>query len=232
MMVLFDEIDAEADELAQGRAAEPDDRVATLMSELRRAREHLQALHEEMQTSQEELRSVNEEMQSTNEELQSTNEELSTSQEELQSMNEELQTVNSELRAKVEELSMVGDDLRNLLDSTEIAVLFLDAERNVRRFTPSMSDIMKLQRSDIGRQITDLATDLDYPKFAGDVNAVFSSEDTREHDVTATDGRWFRVRVMPYRTQHGIVDGTVITFLDISDAKQLEQRLRAGSTTS
>jgi two-component system CheB/CheR fusion protein len=224
VMVVFDDVVPDQD--GRTAAPDPDERVVVLTNELRRAREHLQALNEEMQTSQEELRSVNEEMQSTNEELQSTNEELSTSQEELQSMNEELQTVNSELRAKVDELSLVGDDLRNLLDSTDIAVLFLDAQRGVRRFTPRMSEIIKLQQNDVGRPITDLATDLDYPDFAADVDAVLASEQPRERDAPASGGRWYRVRVMPYRTQRQVVDGTVITFLDISSSKQLEQRLR------
>ena len=117
-----------------------------------------------MQTSQEELRSTNEEQQSTNEELQSTNEELTTSKEEMQSLNEELQTVNSELQAKVDELSRSNNDMKNLLNSTDIATLFLDNDLNVRRFTTQATKIIKLIPGDMGRPITDLASDLLYPE--------------------------------------------------------------------
>ena len=117
-----------------------------------------------MQTSQEELRSTNEEMQSTNEELQSTNEELTTSKEEMQSLNEELQTVNTELQAKVDELSRSNNDMKNLLNSTDIATLFLDNDLKVRRFTTQATKIIKLIAGDVGRPITDLASDLLYPE--------------------------------------------------------------------
>jgi hypothetical protein len=120
-----------------------------------------------MQSSQEELKSANEELQSTNEELQSTNEELTTSKEEMQSMNEELQTVNHELQAKLDELSRASDDMKNLLNSTDIATLFLDDELRVRRFTTQAAQIIKLIPGDAGRPVTDLATELDYPGLAG-----------------------------------------------------------------
>ena len=125
-----------------------------------------------MQTSQEELKSTNEELQSTNEELQSTNEELTTSKEEMQSMNEELQTVNHELQAKVDELSRANNDMKNLLNSTDIATLFLDDALNVRRFTTQTTSIIKLIPGDAGRPITDIATDLDYPELAADAREV------------------------------------------------------------
>ena len=125
-----------------------------------------------MQTSQEELQSANEELQSTNEELQSTNEELTTSKEEMQSLNEELQTVNTELQAKVDELSRANNDMKNLLNSTDIATLFLDNDLNVRRFTPQATKIIKLIPGDVGRPITDLASDLLYPELADDAREV------------------------------------------------------------
>ena len=146
--------------------------MAELEQELLQVRGEARATHEEMQTSQEELRSANEELQSTNEEMQSTNEELTTSKEEMQSMNEELQTVNTELQAKVDELSRASNDMKNLLDSTDIATLFLDKELNVRRFTPQATKIIKLIAADAGRPITDLASDLHYPELADDAREV------------------------------------------------------------
>ena len=179
-----------------------------------------------MQTSQEELRSANEELQSTNEELQSTNEELTTSKEEMQSLNEELQTVNAELQAKVDELSRANNDMKNLLNSTDIATLFLDNELNVRRFTPQATKIIKLIPGDVGRPITDLASDLRYPELADDAREVLRTLVFAEKPIGARDGRWFTVRIMPYRTLDDRIDGVVITFADITVAKTLEAKLR------
>jgi two-component system CheB/CheR fusion protein len=186
----------------------------------------LQTTREEMQASQEELRSTNEEMQSTNEELQSTNEELTTSKEEMQSLNEELQTVNIELQAKVDELSRSNNDMKNLLNSTDIATLFLDGDLKVRRFTTQATKIIKLIPGDIGRPITDLASDLIYPELTADARAVLRKLGSAEKPVNARDGRWFTVRIMPYRTLDDRIDGVVITFADITAAKTLEAQLR------
>jgi two-component system CheB/CheR fusion protein len=180
-----------------------------------------------MQTTQEELKSTNEELQSTNEELQSTNEELTTSKEEMQSMNEELQTVNHELQAKVAELSRASNDMKNLLNSTEIATLFLDDRLNVRRFTAQTTRIIKLIPGDMGRPIADIVTDLNYPDMVHDAREVLRTLVFLEKDVPATDGRWFKVRTMPYRTQENRIDGLVITFSDITGSKTLEEELRS-----
>jgi two-component system CheB/CheR fusion protein len=161
-----------------------------------------------------------------NEELQSTNEELTTSKEEMQSMNEELQTVNHELQAKVDELSRTSDDMKNLLDSTDIATLFLDDALVVRRFTTQAVSIIKLIPGDIGRPITDLVTSLDYPKLPEDARHVMKKRLVIEKQIAASDGRWFAVRLMPYRTQENRIDGVVITFTDITVAKKLEVALR------
>ena len=190
------------------------------------ARREILGIREEMQTSQEELRSTNEEQQSTNEEMQSTNEELTTSKEELQSLNEELQTVNAELQVKVEELSRSNNDMKNLLNSTDIATLFLDNQLNVRRFTTQAAKIIKLIPGDIGRPITDLASDLLYPDLPADARHVLLKLGFAEKPVSARDGRWFTVRIMPYRTLDDRIDGVVITFADITVAKQLEAQLR------
>jgi two-component system, chemotaxis family, CheB/CheR fusion protein len=199
---------------------------AQLEREIMQAHEELQTTREEMQTSQEELKSANEELQSTNEELQSSNEELTTSKEEMQSLNEELQTVNHELQARVDELSLTNNDMKNLLNSTNIATLFLDDTLRVRRFTNQASQIIKLIPGDAGRPITDIASDLIYPELAEDVSEVLRSLVFKEKSINTRAGRWFSVRIMPYRTYENRIDGVVITFTDISVAKRLETVLR------
>ncbi|NTW84402.1 MAG: PAS domain-containing protein [Chlorobiaceae bacterium] len=201
-------------------------RLTSLEQELSRARDEILSIREEMETSQEELKSTNEEMQSTNEELQSANEELTTSKEEMQSMNEELQTVNHELQSKVRDLTQVNNDMKNLLNSTDIATLFLDDALNIRRFTTRTTSIIKLIASDVGRPITDIVTDLQYPDLADDAREVIQTLVFCEKQVPATNGRWFNVKIMPYRTQENRIIGLVITFSDISTAKKLEEDLR------
>ncbi len=201
-------------------------RLAALEDEARRAREEVQTTREEMQTSQEELKSTNEELQSTNEELQSTNEELTTSKEEMQSLNEELQTVNHELQAKVEELSRSNNDMKNLLNSTDIATLFLDSELRVRRFTTPLSRIINLIPGDAGRSITDFASNLEYPELASDAREVLRSLASKDRQVSTRDGRWFAVRIMAYRTLENVIDGVVLTFTDATASRALEAALR------
>jgi chemotaxis methyl-accepting protein methylase len=201
-----------------------------LEQELQHAREEVQAGREEMQTSQEELKSMNEELQSTNEELQSTNEELTTSKEEMQSLNEELQTVNSELQTKLDELSGTNNDMKNLLNSTDIATVFLDNELCVRRFTLQAQTIIKLIPNDVGRPITDLASDLVYPALVTDAQQVLRSLVFSERSIATHDGRWFTVRIMPYRTMDDRIDGVVIIFMDITAAKKVEAGLRVKNT--
>ncbi|MEI8047746.1 MAG: chemotaxis protein CheB [Bacteroidota bacterium] len=193
--------------------------------ELQYAKEELNSIREEMQTTQEELKSTNEEMQSTNEELQSTNEELTTSKEEMQSLNEELQTVNAELQAKIVDYMMANNDMKNLLNSTDIATLFLDKELNIRRFTDQLTKIFKLRQSDIGRPFTDMVTDLKYPEIADHALEVLRTLMFKETSIETHDQRWFTVRIMPYRTFDDRIDGLVITFIDITTAKKLEIEL-------
>jgi two-component system CheB/CheR fusion protein len=200
-------------------------RQLELEKELQRTREELQSTLEEMQTSQEELKSSNEELQSTNEELQSTNEELTTSKEEMQSLNEELQTVNAELQSKVDEFSRVNNDMKNLLNSTDIATLFLDKELNIRRFTNQTTKIFKLIKSDIGRPFTDQVSDLIYPELASDALEVLRTLVFVQKQIPAKDGRWFFIRIMPYRTLDDRIEGLVITFINISDLKHVEVKL-------
>jgi PAS domain-containing protein len=229
VMVVFADVAAPPDAKLPGKARRTPATAAAQArteQELRRATEELETTREQMQTSQEELKSANEELQSTNEELQSTNEELTTSKEEMQSMNEELQTVNHELKSKVDELSRANNDLRNLLDSTDVATLFLDEALNVRRFTAQMAKLVKLIPGDVDRPITDLSSDLVYPELCGDAREVLRTLLFKEKPVTTGDGRWFSVRIMPYRTIDNRIDGVVITFTDITAAKTLEATLR------
>ena len=175
-----------------------------------------------MQSSQEELTSMNEELQSANEELQSTNEELTTSKEELQSMNEEMLTVNAELQAKIEELTNNQDDMRNLLQSTRIPVLFLDKDLRVRRFTEEVKKLVRLINNDIGRPITDLKMNLLDESFSGDLQIVLDTLQSKEKQVKTAEGKWFQMRILPYRTSENRIDGLVITFSDITAIKKLE----------
>jgi two-component system CheB/CheR fusion protein len=216
--------------LAEGETSA--ERVNELELELKQTREHLQTTREEMQTSQEELKSANEELQSTNEELQSTNEELTTSKEEMQSLNEELISVNTEMQAKIEELSRTSNDMKNLLNSTDIATLFLDNDLNVRRFTTATARIIKLIPGDVGRPITDIVSDLKYPELADDVKEVLEKLAFKEREAATKDGRWFLVRIMPYRTYENRIDGAVITFSEVTIAKRLEQALRESEQTA
>jgi two-component system CheB/CheR fusion protein len=229
VMIVFTDVAAPLAAKAAGRTSKPlahSPRLAELEQKLLQVRAEARASHEEMQTSQEEFRSANEELQSTNEELQSTNEELTTSKEEMQSLNEELQTLNTELQAKVDELSRASNDMKNLLDSTDIATLFLDNNLNVRRFTPQATKIIRLIPGDKGRPITDLASELHYPQLAEDAQEVLRTLASAEKPIAAGDGRWFTVRIMPYRTLDDRIDGVVITFADITVAKALETKLR------
>jgi two-component system CheB/CheR fusion protein len=232
VMIVFTDVAAPPEIKTTGRPGQAgknparNPRLEELERKYQQARLEAQTVREEMQTAQEELRSTNEEQQSTNEEIQSTNEELMTSKEEMQSLNEELQTVNSEMQVKMDELSRSNNDMKNLLNSTDIATLFLDNGLNVRRFTTQATKIIKLIPGDIGRPITDLASDLLYPELVEDAHEVLRKLGFAEKSINAHDGRWFTVRIMPYRTLDDRIDGVVITFADITVAKTLEAKLR------
>jgi two-component system CheB/CheR fusion protein len=211
------------------RSRSTNPRVADLEQQLAQARLEIQSVRDEMQTSREELRSANEELQSTNEELQSTNEELTTSKEEMQSLNEELYTVNAELQSKVDDLSLVNSDMKNLLNSTDIATIFLDNVLHIRRFTTQATQLYKLIASDVQRPLSDIASDLVYPELEEDAKEVLRSLVFSEKQIPTRTGRWFTVRIMPYRTVDNVIDGLVLTFINITGAKELEAQLRAVS---
>jgi two-component system, chemotaxis family, CheB/CheR fusion protein len=199
------------------------DRLAELERDLELAKEVHQRTIEELEAANEELKSTNEEMQSTNEELQSANEELETSKEEMQSLNEELQTVNAELQGKVEELSQTNDDMKNLLNGTDIATIFLDRHLNIKRYTDQARKLIRLIPSDVGRPVGDLVSKLKYNDLTDDVQAVLRSLMFKEAEVQAEDGSWYLMRMLPYRTTENVIDGVVVTFVDITKMRGLQQ---------
>ena len=225
VMIVFTDAETPPEQKKPGRAKNASSCDA-IEKELEQVRRELQTNREEMQSSQEELTSTNEELQSTNEELQSTNEELTTSREEMQSLNEELQSVNAEQQSKMDELARVNNDMRNLLNSTEIVTIFLDNKLHVRRFTTGADKLFKLIPGDVGRPLSDIVSDLFYPEMAEEAQEVLRTLVFSEKQISATDGRWFSVRIMPYRTMEDVIVGVVITFSNITAAKKLEADLR------
>ena len=179
-----------------------------------------------MEAAQEELRSANEELQSNNEELQSTNEELNSSKEELQSLNEEMQTVNAELQVKIGELSQSNSDMKNLLNGIEIATLFLDNDLGIKRFTSQATQVVNLVASDVGRPLGHFATNLKYDRLVQDAQDVLDTLVPKEAQVQTSDGRWYNMRILPYRNTDNVIDGVVMTFADITAIRQLEESLR------
>jgi two-component system CheB/CheR fusion protein len=152
--------------------------------------------------------------------LQSTNEELETSREELQSINEELMTVNTEHQAKIDELSKVSDDLLNLLNSTDIAMMFLDNSLCIRRYTPSISGLFNIIKSDIGRPLSHVTSNLDYQDLEKDLESVLDTLHSKQIDVATKDGHWFNLRILPYRTADNVIGGVVISFIDIDERRK------------
>ena len=196
-------------------------RIAALQEELRAQGEFLSRANQELESSSEELRSANEEMQSINEELQSTNEELETSKEELQSVNEELATVNSELQAKVADLSRANNDMNNLLAGTGIATVFVDFALRILRFTPAASELINLIPSDVGRPVGHIVSNLvGYDTLVTDVQSVLDSLAPKEVEVESKGRRIFKMRIVPYRTLDHVIEGAVVTFLDITEIRQ------------
>ena len=215
---------------ADARGATPESeheaRIAALTQELRAKDEYLQSTHEELESSTEELKSSNEEMQSVNEELQSTNEELETSKEELQSVNEELATVNTELQSKVTDLSRSNDDMSNLLAGTGIGTVFVDHQLRILRFTPAASAIINLIATDVGRPVAHIVSNLvGYSSLLNDLRAVLQSLIPKEVDVQAADGKWYTLRIQPYRTLDNVIEGAVISFIDITEMVRVRDAL-------
>ncbi len=213
---------AKPSQAVDGVAQSPD--AMATEEELRRTREQLQATIDDLETANEEMTSSAEEYQSVNEELQSTNEELQTSKEEMQSINEELQTINAEMMAKNDLLSNLNSDLQNLLDSTQIATIFLDENLRIKNFTPGMADIFSLRESDRGRPLTEIVSLLDYDGLQRDVAKVLRELTVMEHELQLQDrGSTFVMRIRPYRSIERVIGGVVITFVDVTERKNAER---------
>jgi len=225
-------VPAEDEELMTGDETTREMLVRQLEEQLRITHEQLQATTEQLENSNEgylsaneELISMNEEFQSANEELQSTNEELETSKEELQALNEELATVNAELQEKVEELNQASSDMENHLNSSEIATIFLDRQMNIKGFTPIVSSIFNLIAADIGRPFRHFAGKIDLPTFTSDAETVLAGQPFAEQEVLSLDSeRCFLKRILPYRNPEGEIDGIVVTLIDITERKRMEEQ--------
>jgi two-component system CheB/CheR fusion protein len=207
---------------------ESNDNFKALEQELRTTRAQLQSTIDELETANEELKSSNEEYQSVNEELQSSNEEMETSKEEMQSINEEIQTINSEMIGKNEQLTHLNSDLKNLLESTEIATLFLDGQLRIRSFTPSVTEIFHVRENDIGRPISEVVSLLDYVDLQIDARTVLRKLTLVERQVVLRNTKTtFTLRIRPYRTIDNVIDGVVMTFVDMTERQAAQETLRA-----
>ncbi|HEX9737366.1 MAG TPA: chemotaxis protein CheB, partial [Thermoanaerobaculia bacterium] len=229
-LIIFDERAAPESPEETGPGAGAGERTADgarveLEAELAVAGRRLQTTIEDYEATQEEFKALNEELESSNEELRATMEELETSKEELQSINEELQALNQENRHRVEELAQLSGDLQNLLVAADIAILFLDRQLRIVRFTPKLAELFNVRPTDQGRPISDLTHRLGYVDFMDDARTVLKRLTAVEREVQDESGRWYLTRVLPYRTPDNRIEGVVVNFIDISDRKRMEEEL-------
>lgn len=194
------------------------EQMRSLEDELRYTKENLQATIEELETANEELQATNEELVASNEELQSTNEEL-------HSVNEELYTVNAEHQRKIAQLTQLTNDMNNLLESIDVGTLFLDRDLCIRKFTPRITEVFHILPQDVGRRIDSFASNIDCKSLLDDIGAVLATNQPREQEVQDRQGRWYLLRILPYRVE-GSVDGAVVTLIDVCRLKQVEKNLR------
>ncbi|MBU4231295.1 MAG: PAS domain-containing protein [Desulfobacterales bacterium] len=203
-----------------GRRPPKEQRLRELEEELAATKEYLQAVMEEQGTHLEELQSSNEELMSANEELQSLNEEMETSKEELQSTNEELATLNEELENRNQELARANDDLYNLLGAVQIAIVMLGQDLRIRRFNPTAQEMLNLIPGDVGRPISDLKLPLEVDDLKGLLTEVMDHLVVKEVEVRNRQGRWYSLRLKPYRTLDQRIDGVVLALVDIDALKR------------
>jgi two-component system CheB/CheR fusion protein len=229
LMIIFQELELTTGAIKASPPVKGRKRVNELEAELNLTKENLQAMVEELEATNEELQSANEELQSNNEELQSSNEELDSSREELQSLNEELTTLNAELHDKNELVSKANDDLNNFVNRTDIAIILLDDGLKIRSCTPATSDIFNIRKIDSGRPIDEITSRLVYDKTVDDAHDVLRTLQPKEVEVQRKDGYWFNMRISPYRTAQNIINGLVVSFLDINEQKKATALLRETS---
>jgi two-component system CheB/CheR fusion protein len=231
MLVIFEDaspVPDEAPRVQDGRAQASDQDIQEdLENELKYTREQLHQTIEEFELSYEEAASTNEELMSSNEEMQSVNEELETSKEELQSLYEELVAVNNELQNKIGELSSANDDIRNLLNSTQIATVFLDTGLCIKRATPLATDLINIMPADTGRPLGHFSSNLQEIDLVREARRVLGTLDVVEREVQTVDGRWFLMRILPYKTESGLPAGVVLTFAGIDAQKREAEQLRS-----
>jgi len=225
-LVMFIEGESVPGALTASEHEVTDEMVRRLTQELELTQSRLRTVREESDAANEELRAANEELQSINEEYRSTSEELETSREELQSINEELQTVNSELKLKLETISRAHSDLQNLMAATDFGTLFLDSKLRIKRFTDKVTELFSITPADERRPITDFAHQLEYDELTKDARAVLVNLGLVKREVRDRNGRWYDVRMRPYRTVDDKIDGVVITFVDVTEHRNVEQALR------
>jgi two-component system, chemotaxis family, CheB/CheR fusion protein len=198
--------------------------ITRLRGEIQQARQALQSATQALQAKNEELTSSMEEIGSANEEIQTTNEELRTSKEELESMNEELNTLNTQLSNQNSELTHANNALYNFLQSTAIGVIFLDQNLAIREYTQAVTSIFSLRKSDIGRPLAEITSQLQYESLIGDATTVLDTLVNVERKVASTEERWYKVEIRPYRTMNNIIDGLVLTFIDITIQHQAQEQ--------
>ena len=213
--------------VAAGVSAPPDEReVDRLRQELAAMRDYLQSVIEQKDTINEELKAANEEILSSNEELRSTNEELETAKEELQSVNEELVTVNEQLMSRNVELTRVSDDLTNLLGSANVPMVAVGVDLRIRKFTPAAGKVLNLLPADVGRPIGELRSVVEVSDLEALIAGVIDTVRTQEREVRDRAGHWYTLCIHPYRTAENKIDGAVVVFGDIDEAKHAQMRLK------
>jgi two-component system CheB/CheR fusion protein len=225
-LVLFLRGEAVDEATLSAAEQEAQPRLRLLVQEMELKDQRLRTMREEFESTNEELRAANEELQSTNEEYRSTSEELETSKEELQSVNEELSTLNTELKLKLDNVSRANNDLQNLMAASDFGTLFLDANLRIKRLTERVSELFAITAADEGRLITDFANKLDYGDLVSDLRAVLADLTPIRRELKSHNGRWFDVRLRPYRTTEDKIEGTVLTFIDITERRQADEQLR------
>jgi len=226
MLVTFYEKTATKKSSRRANSTVTEGAVEELEKELTYTKQQLHTTIEQMETSLEELKSTNEELQSTNEELQSTNEEALTTKEEMQSLNEELMTINLQYQTKAEELTQLNNDMKNLLDNIEIGTIFLDNQLNILRFTPQVTKLFNVIATDVGRSITHIVSNFDYPSIENTIKQVIETLVGKELEVKTKMNEWYNLRMMPYRTMDNFINGAVLTFTKITPIKSMTAQVQ------